>query len=56
MGRQSDQKLGHQAERERNHQEHAETGEDLQRLWWIAFARIGSVKIASRRIFISVHS
>jgi hypothetical protein len=29
LGRKSGQELGHQAECERNHQEHAEPGEDL---------------------------
>jgi hypothetical protein len=43
MGRKSDQKLGHEAEGERNHQEHAETGENLQRLGRFGFIRIVSI-------------
>jgi hypothetical protein len=43
MGRKSDQKLGHEAERERYRQQHAETGENLQRLGRFGFIRIVSI-------------
>jgi hypothetical protein len=41
--RQSDQNLGHEAERERYHEQQAETGENLQWRWWIDFIRIVSI-------------
>ncbi|HEY1884626.1 MAG TPA: hypothetical protein VGG86_01065, partial [Roseiarcus sp.] len=50
LGRQSGQKLGRQAEPERDHQEHAETGEHLQRLGWIDFIRIVSIETALLRM------
>jgi hypothetical protein len=56
MGRKSDQKLGHEAERERYRQQHAETGENLQRLGRFGFIRIVSVETALWRIFVSVRS
>jgi hypothetical protein len=56
MERQSDQKLGHEAERERNHQKHAETGELLQRRRRIVFIRIVSIETALWPVFISVRS
>jgi hypothetical protein len=43
MGRQSDQKLGHEAERERNRQQYAETGENLQWLGRFGFILIVSI-------------
>jgi hypothetical protein len=43
MGRKSDQKLGDEAERERNHQEDAEAGENLQRLGRFGFIRVVSI-------------
>jgi hypothetical protein len=44
MGRESDQNLGHKAERERNHEQHAQTGENLQWRWRIDFIRIVPIK------------
>jgi len=56
MERQSGQKLGREAERERNHQQHAETGEHLQRIWRIGFGQIVSVEAELWRILISIRS
>ena len=50
MGRQSDQKLGHESERERNHQQHTETGKNLQRLGRFDFIRIVAIHSPEGRI------
>jgi hypothetical protein len=46
MGRKSDQKLSHEAERERYRQQHAEAGENLQGLGRFGFIRIVSIHTA----------
>jgi hypothetical protein len=53
---QSGQELGHQAERECNHQEHAEPGEDLQRRRRIELIRIVSRKTMHSRMVLSLHA
>jgi hypothetical protein len=50
MGRQSDEKLGHEAERERNHHEHAETFKNLQGLGRLDFLRIVAIHTFQGRI------
>jgi hypothetical protein len=50
MGRQSEQQLGRHAECERNHQQDAETGEQLQRVRRVDFAWIVSVETEIRRL------
>jgi hypothetical protein len=54
MGRQLDEKLGYKAERERDYQQHAETGEYLQRLGRVHSIPIVSVEGAFWRIFVSL--
>jgi hypothetical protein len=56
MERQLDQKLGGKGEGERNHQQHAEADEHIQRLRRIHLAPIESVQTAPWRMFVSLRS
>jgi hypothetical protein len=53
MERHTGQKLGREAESERNHQQHAKAGEYLQRRRRIDFTRIVPVETSLWRIFAS---
>jgi hypothetical protein len=53
VGRQPDQKLGHESEGQSDHQQHAETGEHLQWLRRVNFAWIASIETETWGIFIS---
>jgi hypothetical protein len=53
VGREPDQKLRHEGEGQRNHQQHAETGEHLQWLRRVNFAWIVSIETETWGIFIS---
>ena len=55
-GRHSGQKLGHEAEGERNHEQQAEPCENLQRLGRVDLIRIVSIETAQRRILASLRT